>query len=101
MNKTIQEVMKSWLDSRSQALAERDIAVMLSNSSAEDSASSGIDFDSRERVGRVTAWEAGHCDLEVLEAKTGDQISWSHQDGVGVCDIDDLLDRFIEKQLIG
>jgi hypothetical protein len=38
-----------------------------------------IDFKDPEYWARITAWESGHCDSEILRISDGHQVSWLHQ----------------------
>jgi hypothetical protein len=38
-----------------------------------------LDFESPIHLGRITAWESGECNLEVLEISTGKTVLQDHQ----------------------
>ena len=35
-------------------------------------------IDSRLHMARITVWESGFCDTEILNIETGHQVSWNH-----------------------
>ena len=35
-----------------------------------------VDFNGGARIGRITVWASGECDLEAIDAHTGEQILW-------------------------
>ena len=37
-----------------------------------------IDFGYKNQEGRMTVWETGECDLEVLNSVTGQSVLWKH-----------------------
>ena len=39
-----------------------------------------LDFDTPEAIGRATVWESGECDLEVLDAVTGEDLFREHHE---------------------
>ena len=39
-----------------------------------------LDFQSPLHVGRVTVWESGACDMEVLDVATGDMVFYEHHE---------------------
>jgi hypothetical protein len=38
-----------------------------------------VDFDSTEFMGRITCWESGECELEVVDVDTGKTIYSEYQ----------------------
>lgn len=43
-----------------------------------DDAAMRLEFESALHLGRVTAWESGNCDLEVIEIESGETVLWEH-----------------------
>jgi hypothetical protein len=39
-----------------------------------------LDFETVDAIGRVTLWESGECDMEVLDATTGGDLLREHHD---------------------
>lgn len=39
-----------------------------------------LDFETDDAIGRVTLWESGECDMEVLDATTGGDLLREHHD---------------------
>ncbi|WAC18897.1 hypothetical protein OVA24_16825 [Luteolibacter sp. SL250] len=39
-----------------------------------------MDFDTAQAVGRVSLWESGECDLEVLDAESGNHLLLEHHE---------------------
>jgi hypothetical protein len=39
-----------------------------------------MDYDTPSAVGRVTLWESGECDMEVLDAETGEDLLREHHE---------------------
>jgi hypothetical protein len=37
-----------------------------------------IDFENSTQMGRMTVWESGECDIEVLNSESGKQLFWKH-----------------------
>jgi hypothetical protein len=37
-----------------------------------------LDFEYKKPAGRMTVWESGECDLEVMEMETNKSILWKH-----------------------
>lgn len=37
-----------------------------------------LDFETEDAIGRVTLWESGECDMEVLDATTGGDLLREH-----------------------
>lgn len=37
-----------------------------------------IDFEKSGKIGRMTVWESGECDVEALEMKSGKLLFWKH-----------------------
>ena len=37
-----------------------------------------IDFEDSNQIGRMTVWESGECDIEVLEIDTENRLFWKH-----------------------
>ncbi|MDP1586392.1 MAG: hypothetical protein Q8M07_01500 [Prosthecobacter sp.] len=40
--------------------------------------SMGLDYETADAIGRVTLWESGECDLEVIDATTGADLLREH-----------------------
>ena len=55
-----------------------------------------LDFTSRLHVGRVTVWEAGECELEVLEAVSGKAVLSEHYRLESERDFHDVYPRLTE-----
>ena len=43
-----------------------------------DNSAMYLDFEDKNLMGRMTVWESGFCDLEVIEIETAKQIFWRH-----------------------
>lgn len=43
-----------------------------------DNSALRIDFGYKNQEGRMTVWETGECDLEVLDSKAGQNVLWKH-----------------------
>ena len=39
-----------------------------------------LDFETVDAIGRITLWESGECDMEVLDATTGRDLLREHHD---------------------
>lgn len=42
--------------------------------------SMSLDFETDDAIGRVTLWESGECDMEVLDAATGGDLLREHHE---------------------
>ena len=60
-----------------------------------DSNSVRIDFDSRDSIGRITVWESGECDLEILLVSSEETILWKHHQFSDVIVADEILRDFV------
>ena len=53
-----------------------------------------IDFEYASQTGRMTVWESGDCDLEVVENERGETVLRKHYDLKDQDEFHDLLARF-------
>jgi hypothetical protein len=37
-----------------------------------------LNFETMKLLGRVTVWESGHCDMEVINVESGDYVFYEH-----------------------
>ena len=43
-----------------------------------DNSAMRLDFETMKLLGRVTVWESGHCDMEVIDVESGDFVFYEH-----------------------
>lgn len=43
-----------------------------------DNSAMRLDFETKKLIGRVTVWESGHCEMEVINIKSGKQAFYEH-----------------------
>ena len=58
--------------------AAYQIEYELTYSESSDNPSMRLDFDSLWHLGRVTVWESGHCDMEILKISSGKTVFYEH-----------------------
>jgi hypothetical protein len=54
-----------------------------------------LDFDTPQCVGRITCWQSGECDLEVLEVDTEKLLYRDHQTLIMPADFDAAFHDFL------
>jgi len=91
------ESMKSWFDQNRLSLSGDGVAVEFSSAPDGDPPSARIDLESPEVSGRVTGWESGLCDMELITTDSGEQIMWEHKEHVDPQSVGQVLTEFIEK----
>jgi hypothetical protein len=89
--------MKTWCDNNRLSLIGDGVAVEFSSTPDGDPPSARIDLESLEILGRVTGWEGGLCDLELISAESGDQIMWEHREHVDSQNVGQMLTEFVGK----
>ena len=63
-----------------------------------------IDHDARSAIGRITIWESGEMDVEVIRKSTGERSFWHHYELDVESNISDLLLEYflsLRQQEIG
>jgi hypothetical protein len=43
-----------------------------------DNSAMRLNFETMNLSGRVTVWESGHCDMEVIDVESGDSVFYEH-----------------------
>jgi hypothetical protein len=54
-----------------------------------------LDFESPIHLGRITAWESGECDIEVLEAASGETVLFEHHQASNEGEFHELLAKLV------
>lgn len=54
-----------------------------------------LDFESPLHFGRVTAWESGACDLEVIEIQTGKVVFFEHHELSSESEFHNILPKLV------
>ena len=55
------------------------------------------DFYTETRIGRITIWSTGDCDLEILDADSACQLFWEHRLVSPSTDFASAFQKFMEK----
>ena len=58
-----------------------------------------IDADSSDYMGRMTCWESGACDWEILRVKTGETIYYQRRDIDSLQDLYDIAEEFCRDMM--
>ncbi|NBD12869.1 immunity protein TriTu family protein [Corallococcus silvisoli] len=88
------DMHRSWSSDRGPGFASKGIVVSFVEGGP---ASAYVDFESELTMGRVSLWENGLCDVELLSAETGEQVLYQHHEGVGVDRLVLLLEGLVER----
>jgi len=56
-----------------------------------------VDVDSKNCLARITIWDSGECDREVLDAKTGERILYEYLYFNNLTELQKLLEVFFQK----
>lgn len=62
-----------------------------------DNNSIHADFDTNEYIGRITLWESGECDMEILDIVSEDTILSKHYVFVHQEDAEQAVSEFINR----
>ena len=63
--------LKTWFEKNEQSLLRRNITFAFSEKTKTDNPAQYVDIDTETRMARVTLWETGDCDFEILECENG------------------------------
>jgi hypothetical protein len=64
------EALRQWAHRRADVWASHGIHVEITMGEGELKPGMRLDFDTHQVVGRITCWDSGECDLEVLAVET-------------------------------
>ena len=70
--------LKDWFEKNDQMLSERNITFSFSLLTETDNPAQYVDIDTESRMARVTLWETGGCDFQILENVTGKTVFWEN-----------------------
>ena len=74
------EYLPSWLNINKSVLTDLKIAHTITQGSVKtDKNGTRADFDTDSQIGRITLWETGECDMEILDVETGDTVYLVHR----------------------
>jgi hypothetical protein len=100
MNNTLIDKTKFWCDHNRCSLVADGLAVELSLPLDGGALSARVDLESSEIFGRVTIWESGLCDIEMIAVSSGDQILWKHLEDIDSDNIANVLSGFAQDLLM-
>jgi hypothetical protein len=73
------DALRSWAEMHNASLAAHGVHVQTSIGGDSPNPGKFLDFDSTQFMGRISCWESGECDLEVVDVGTGKTIYSDHQ----------------------
>jgi hypothetical protein len=74
------EWLKDWFEDNGQLFEKRGITFSFSKLQIEtDKPGQYVDIYSQKQLARVSLWETGECDLEIIDDKTGAYVSWENR----------------------
>ena len=89
------EALRQWAQRRAVAWGANGIGVEITMGEGEVKPGMRLDFDTPHLVGRITCWESGECDLEVLAMETERTLYSNHQTLVAPADFDVAFQGFL------
>ena len=66
--------LENWFVINSQKLDSKEIHFSFSEITKTNNPALVVDIDTKTRMGRVTLWETGECDFEIVENETAKQV---------------------------
>ncbi len=74
------EWLNNWFEDNKPALKEREITFSFSKLITDtDKPSQYVDIDTQTKMARVSLWETGECDFEIIKNETGENIFWENR----------------------
>jgi len=73
------DVLRAWAKSQSASLIAHGIHMEITMGGASVNPGMRLDFDGPRCGGRITCWESGECELEVIDVDTEKTIYSEHQ----------------------
>ncbi len=78
-------------------LDQNGVSVIIKRSAPSDNNSTRADFDTSNGIGKITLWESGDCDFELLDVNTEKTILWENQMIHSTDKLDEAINIFIDK----
>lgn len=60
-----------------------------------DNSAMRLDFETMKLLGRVTVWESGHCDMEVLSIDNGECVFYEHHQFISELEFHRTLPKLV------
>ena len=75
------EWLKNWFEDNKQIFEEKKIKFSFSELINEntDKPSQYVDIDTKNRMARISLWETGECDFEIIDNETAKQLHWQNR----------------------
>ncbi len=73
------EWLTNWFNRNSQNFKKQGIVFSFSEVTKTDDPAQFVDLDTEKHMARLTLWESGNCDFEMIENETPKQIVYDHQ----------------------
>lgn len=71
----------AWLNEHRSRLLQRGVGFVITLPQDQTDLSFAYsDFDTAEHVARITIWDSGLCDMEMLKINDGSMILWQHHE---------------------
>ncbi|WP_156400324.1 hypothetical protein [Caulobacter sp. Root655] len=84
------QIIDLWIEVHASEIHEMvEFVVRSDNWSTAPNSGAWVDFESDIAWARITVWPEGQADLEIVDAKTSENVFWRH--------CDDLRDEIIEE----
>jgi len=90
---------KCWLASNKDLLSRRNLTVKDCHETPADAEKPAIviDIDSADKMGRMTLWSTGECDVETLVIDSGETVLWQNLLCKNEQDVNTVFRRLIEQ----
>jgi uncharacterized protein (DUF2147 family) len=88
--------LRNWAESQSAAIAARGIHMEITVGSTTVNPAMRLDLDSTQFMGRITYWESGECELEVIDIDTGKTMYSDYQILAVPTDFDNAFRDFLQ-----
>ncbi len=86
----------AWLDQHKARLEQRGVDVIVTLPDRQtDNNSVCANFDTVGHIARITFWEAGLCDIEVIEINSEQLVFWQHYEFSAWNEAERIVSEFI------
>lgn len=91
---TLSEQLLAWAASNRQRVESQGFSIEVADSANPEGASAYLDLFGATASGRVTVYDAGFMDAEVISSVDGTQLAYRHYDRVRSDEVAPLLEQF-------
>ena len=73
------EWLKSWFDTNEQLFKQKEVNFSGLLGQKTDKSSQFVDIFAETQCARVSLWETGECDFEIIDDETGKYVFWENR----------------------